>query len=264
MVSEMDAVVVIGHRGEVGRAVYELCRGAFDHVIGIDIDERDANPAYVIRFAHICIPFGPEFAATVLNYVDCLRPSYVIVHSTVAPGTCDELRRSIELDLCRDVVVAHSPVRGIHPHLKPGICYYTKFFGIAGAQPDDFGSGPATAIAEHLKRMGCREVIRQRDALTCEVGKLLCTTEYAAMIAWHQAADRICSKFGVQYTDAMNEWDDTYYLGRDLKCPRPRFSPGFIGGHCLMPNIEILIKNGGSDPVLNAIKESNDIRGKSK
>ena len=55
------------------------------------------------------------------------------------------------------------------------------------------------------------------------------------------------------YEQAINFFEEVDFL------PRPRYFPGVIGGHCVLPNIQLLRKLAGS-PLLDAILESNSRR----
>tara|TARA_Y100000034_G_scaffold25708_3_gene30548 strand:+ start:12640 stop:13422 length:783 start_codon:yes stop_codon:yes gene_type:complete len=249
-------VAVIGHLGEVGSAIFELARGCHT-VIGIDKETWSTEDrAVTCEFMHVCLSYSEGFIGHVMHYAAELQPDIVIVHSTVPPGTCDALYAALAEE--HPVNVVHSPIRGVHPRLKSGILHYTKYVGVAG---NGHGGTALMDVITHLTDLGCRCVEPLLNARTCEVGKLLSTTLYASTIATHQTFERVCKHNKVPYDEAVTEFNSTYFLGRDLKSPRPDMYPGVIGGHCLMPNIDILInQNGFIDPMLRGIVESNEMK----
>jgi hypothetical protein len=73
------------------------------------------------------------------------------------------------------------------------------------------------------------------------------------MIAWAQELERYCDQFGQNYEEIISFYDEIKFF------PPVRYFPGVIGGHCVMPNIEILSKLQHS-VVLEAIRASNQMK----
>jgi hypothetical protein len=72
--------------------------------------------------------------------------------------------------------------------------------------------------------------------------------------------ERVCKKFNVDFSQAITRFNETYNnASRELNpnVVRPVLTPGFIGGHCLMPNINILKKDIKSD-FFDSIEKSNE------
>jgi hypothetical protein len=88
---------------------------------------------------------------------------------------------------------------------------------------------------------------------TLELAKLAETTYFGVQIAFAQDLDRYARRVGADYDQAINFFEEVEFL------PRPRYFPGVIGGHCVIPNIQLLRKLAGS-PLLDAILESNSLR----
>jgi len=57
----------------------------------------------------------------------------------------------------------------------------------------------------------------------------------------------------LDYDEVVSYYDEIGYL------PRVKFTSGIIGGHCVMPNIEILKTMFKSD-FLDAIERSNELK----
>ncbi|MEK0325379.1 MAG: hypothetical protein QQN63_06705, partial [Nitrosopumilus sp.] len=108
---------------------------------------------------------------------------------------------------------------------------------------------------DYYKKLGLTTKISTSSRET-ELAKLLETTYYGLMISWFQEIDRICDNLGVNFDEVSD------FIGRITdeskgKHMRPIFKPGFIGGHCVIPNAKILSKAYSSDFV-DAILRSND------
>ena len=86
-----------------------------------------------------------------------------------------------------------------------------------------------------------------------ELAKLTETTYFGLMIAWAQEIERYCDKTGAKYEEIISFYDEIKFF------PTVKYFPGIIGGHCVMPNIEILRKFTESK-LLEAIEISNQIK----
>jgi hypothetical protein len=76
------------------------------------------------------------------------------------------------------------------------------------------------------------------------------------MIVCFQEMHRISRHFGADFDNVVNFIEDTHLVRLD----RPVMFPGVIGGHCLIPNTELLLKVYDSE-FLRLILESNKKRG---
>ncbi len=82
--------------------------------------------------------------------------------------------------------------------------------------------------------------------------KLLATTFYGYLIVWTQEIERLSRSCGVPYDELMS----FVKLGAADFRIEGKF-PGVIGGHCVMPNIDILRRSYPS-PLWDYMKLSND------
>jgi 3-hydroxyisobutyrate dehydrogenase-like beta-hydroxyacid dehydrogenase len=214
---------IIGY-GEIGRAIEALYHKNNIEPKVLDWERDDGLEG--TDYLHICFPYGPRFVHWVRSYINHYNPKATIIHSTVAPGTTDELS---------EYAIVHSPVRGVHPNLLEGLLTFEKV--VAG--------NASTEVAEHLNSLGLKVKI-YKDAITSEVAKLLSTTYYGVCIAFHDYANKVCKDTGANFFEAMTEWNNDYNEGyRELDMPhvvRPVLYPpeGSIGGHCVIPNAEII------------------------
>ena len=88
-----------------------------------------------------------------------------------------------------------------------------------------------------------------------ELAKLFETTYRAWMIACFQEMHRISKNFKANFDDVVDFLEDTHRVRFD----RPIMFPGVIGGHCLIPNTELLMQVYDSE-FLRLILESNEKR----
>jgi UDP-N-acetyl-D-mannosaminuronate dehydrogenase len=228
-------VVVVG-LGEVGAPLLELLR---EHHPAIGVDIEPTHPTTDCAVLHICYPFSRTFVQTVAQYIRNYRPALTIINSTVAPGTTRAIYEAVRTR------IAYSPIRGKHGKMKEDIRHYTKFIG--GMDAD------AAAQAEaHFRSIGLNTKLVNSPE-TAELAKLTETTYFGLLIAWAQDVSRYCDQLNISYDEVVSFYDEIAFL------PRVRYTPGVIGGHCVMPNIEIL-KHVFKSDLLDAIVSSNELR----
>jgi hypothetical protein len=234
---EHGETLIVG-LGEVGAALAEVIERRWP-VLRHDIKPRQFNAR--IGVMHVCIPFqsSAQFEDAVCGYVQRFDPALTIVNSTVLPGTTTALARRTGKP------VAYSPVRGKHVRMAQDLLHYVKY--VAAIE-----SEVASLAQAHFERAGMKTRRMDRPE-TLELAKLAETTYFGLQIAFAQDLDRYARRVGADYEEAINFFEEIEYL------PRTRYFPGIIGGHCVIPNIELLRKLIDS-PMLDAILESNLLR----
>ncbi len=247
----MMRVLVIG-LGEVGKPLYEIIKESDKfEVYGYDVDPSknihslDEIPRPV-DYVHICIPYKDfeSFITCLRGYIETFNPRLVIIHSTVAPGTT----RSIHDRFVRyGTHVVHSPVRGVHRKMKEHLRFWTKWIGA----PCDLCREEAV---KHLRDIG----FNVRTALgpeSTELAKIWETVMRAILIStWHEI-HRTSMLFGGDLVEIGEFIGEVHQVLHD----RPVMYPDVIGGHCLIPNTELLLKVYES-PLLRFVLESNERR----
>ena len=105
---------------------------------------------------------------------------------------------------------------------------YTKFVGAIN---------PASGqeAASHFESLGMTAKVLSSPEAT-ELAKLTETTYFGLLIAWAQELERYCDHTGTNYEEIISFYDEIKFF------PPVKYFPGVIGGHCVMPNIEILRK----------------------
>ncbi len=234
---EENSVVVVG-LGEVGRPLLKLLSEHYK-VIGVDISPPP-GPLGKVDVLHVCYPFEiKDFVGETARYIELFRPRLTIIHSTVAIGTTRAIAQRT------GAAMAHSPVRGKHVRMLEELRTYTKFVGAT-----DPASGKYAA--EHFEFAGLKTRILSAPEAT-ELAKLTETTYFGLLIAWAQELERYCDQVGQTYEEIISFYEEISFF------PATKFFPGIIGGHCVMPNIEILRKFHDSS-LLRAIQDSNQAK----
>jgi UDP-N-acetyl-D-mannosaminuronate dehydrogenase len=238
--SAMHPAVVIVGLGEVGKPLLDIMKSRYQ-TFGVDINQ----PASIshCNVMHICFPFeSDKFVGQVVEYIHHYRPALTIVNSTVAPGST----RRIAAESGAPVV--HSPIRGKHARMQEELLHYTKFVGALDPQSGQHA-------VEHFEKVGMKTRLLTSPEAT-EIAKLTETTYFGLLIAWAQEVERYCMKVGANYDEVVSFYDEIKFF------PPVKYVPGVIGGHCVMPNIAILLQKFPSG-LLNAIGQSNELKQKS-
>jgi UDP-N-acetyl-D-mannosaminuronate dehydrogenase len=248
-----ETVLIVG-LGEVGHALFDLLKncGKFD-VYGFDVDEKRLQsvvrktrlPKHV-DVMHVCYPFieQEKFVQTTLDYIRRFKPKLTIVESTVTPGTTQRIH-----ELSKSPV-ANSPVRGMHKSLetmKRDMLFWRKYVG--GTTKES-----AEEAREHFEKLGLKVRVLRGSAET-ELAKLFETIYRAWMIACFQEMHRISRHFGADFDEVVDMLEDIHRV--DLN--KPLHYPDVIGGHCLIPNTELLSTVYDSE-FLRLILKSNEKR----
>ena len=249
-----DKVLVIG-LGEVGRTMFELLEesGKFD-VYGLDIDgsrmyEVMGNKKIpkAIDVMHICYRCSSQerFVKTSFDYISKFKPKLTIIDSTVPPGTTQKIH-----ELSESLLLAHSPIRGMHDSLesmKKDVQFWTKYVGGTTREA-------AETTKKHFEKLGLKVKVLKGSAET-ELAKLFETIYRAWMIASFQEMHRISRHYGADFDQVVDMLEDIHRL----RLNKPLHYPGVIGGHCLVPNTELLLSVYNSQ-FLRLILDSNEKR----
>jgi UDP-N-acetyl-D-mannosaminuronate dehydrogenase len=235
---QRDQRTLVVGLGEVGGAIAAIL-DRNETVLRHDLEPLEIDAP--IGVLHLCIPFQShnQFESAALRYLERFKPHLTIIHSTVLPGTTRSIAEKSGSPL------AYSPVRGKHIRMEEDLLHYSKF--VAAPQPAD-----AEIAVAHLERAGMK-TRRVAEVETLELAKLAETTYFGVCIAFAQELNRYAQQVGANYSEAIQFFDEVKFL------PRERYTPGFIGGHCVMPNIQLLLQIAPS-AFLEAIVDSNERR----
>ena len=250
-----ETVLIVG-LGEVGQTLYELFTesGKFD-VHGLDADKNkmqsvagDREPPQTVDVMHICFGCGKQqnFVQTTVGYMRSIKPKLTIIDSTVPPGTTQKISELSKLPL------VHSPIQGMHKTLetmKNDVKFWNKYIGGTTKEA-------AETAKKHFEKLGLKVKVLKGPAET-ELAKLYDTTYLAWMIACFQEMHRIARKYGADFDEVIEMIEDI----QRARLNKPLHYPGVIGGHCLIPNTELLLSVYDSE-FLRLILESNEKRKK--
>ena len=228
---------IVAGLGEVGKPLFQLLSPHME-VVGVDI--APVGPIDNLGVLHVCYPFQiPDFRGVTARYIAQYKPTLTVINSTVSVGTT----RAIE-DLTGTPVV-NSPVRGKHARMLEELKHYTKFIGATSPQI-------AEQAAHHFQAAGVKTKVLSSPEAT-ELAKLTETTYFGVMIGWAQELERYCDQSGQSYEEITSFYDEIKFF------PPVKYFPGIIGGHCVMPNIEIL-RAFHDSVILEAIQASNKMK----
>ena len=219
--------IILG-MGEVGLTLFDLLSERGFDCIGIDIDRsKEKNLEYLNKnpqFLHVCLSGElDEFENIVLNQIKKYHDlRAVIIHSTVKPRTTKSIQDKIEIP------VFYSPVRGVHKRFLEDVKRYTKFV----ACDLEIDENIKSEIKNRFKK-----VQWMSNTKTAEFAKILVdTTYYGWLINYAQMTKMICEKEGVNFDEMWKFSDEIHeFLGN-----RPKMFPGIIGGHCVIPNLNLI------------------------
>ena len=222
--------VILG-MGEVGQTLFDLLVDRKFDCVGIDLDNSKCkkysenevikNPEYL----HICLPGElTGFTDIVLNWINKIKNiQVVIIHSTVKPGTTKIIQEKLSIP------ILFSPVRGVHKRFLNDIKKYTKFISFDGAEID-------SKIKRDLENR-FEKIDWMSTTKTAELAKILVdTTYYGWLINYAQVTKMICEKENIDFDEMWKFADEIHEnLGN-----RPKMFPGIIGGHCVIPNLDLV------------------------
>ena len=246
----MKKDVVVGI-GEIGKPILKLL-SKDNIVVGFDLNpdlmdgrkfERYQN--LKTSFLHIAIPVTGKFINNVLKLCKKFQPECIVIHSTVKPGTTEELQGKLTIP------VIYSATRGVHKRMIYDLKRYTKFFVISANAPR--GKWASSRYVKLMKRCDIKTKKMSKPE-TLELAKIICDTSYLGwLVNYAQLSNLIAIEHGVDYDEMWSFSDEIQeFLGN-----RPKMFPGIIGGHCVIPNLDLIHNQN-----LNLIKELNNLYGK--
>src|SRR5208282_2052212 len=233
-----EEIVIVAGLGEVGQPLLRILERTYN-CVGVDVSPVEADrPCSVL---HVCYPFQiKDFVSTTAAYIEKYRPALVVINSTIAIGTCRRVQDRVSPP------IVYSPVRGKHAKMEQDMLRYQKF--VAG-----FDAGSTQRAVEHFAGAGFK-VATFPTPESGELGKLLETTWLGMLVGWAQEIERMAAQCGASYSQVNAFIEEIDYLPTNV-------FPGYIGGHCVMPNIQIL-RSLFSSRFLEAVVESNQAKEK--
>ena len=242
--------IVVG-LGEIGTPILKLLSKS-TIAVGFDKDPSLMDQKKFLKFKdyptellHVCIPYSNKFSKNVMSLIKKFNPQCVVVHSTISPYTTHEIQKKTSIP------VMYSATRGVHKRMLSDMKKYTKFFAV---YPNSTKSTWAKKIfSQRMKKSGIKTK-SMSNPHTLELAKIVCDTSYYGwLINYAQISNLIAKKHLVNYDEMWTFADEIHkYLGN-----RPKMYPGYIGGHCVIPNLELI-----NNETLNLINKLNNIYAK--
>jgi UDP-N-acetyl-D-mannosaminuronate dehydrogenase len=238
--------IVVG-LGEIGMPILQLLSKT-KTTLGFDIkkeliDEKKFSKYASLEtdFLHICIPYTKKFISNVLELVKQFQPKGIAIHSTIEPNTTKKLQEKLPIP------VIYSATRGVHKRMLYDLKRYTKFYAIENNAPNS--KWAVLTYKKTLQKSGVKTK-QMSSPLTLELAKIICDTSYYGwLITYAQLSNMIAINNKVNYDEMWSFADEIHqFLGN-----RPKMYPGVIGGHCILPNLDLI-----NNETLNFIKTFNN------
>ena len=239
----MKKDMVIG-LGEIGLPIYKIISKHFP-VEGIDINpilnkEKSSLKNHDVAFIHFCIPFSKNFFNIIKKYEKKIQPEAIVIHSTISPKTTEKLQKMIKSP------VIYSATRGVHKRMISDLKRYTKFYSVYNSATKS--KYVSKMYEQRMKKCGIKTK-KLSNPLTLELAKIVVDTSYYGwLINYAQISKIISDKYAVDYDEMWSFSDEIHKFLKN----RPKMFPGFIGGQCVNPNLELI-----DNELLNQIDKIN-------
>ena len=238
---------VVAGIGEIGKPILKLLSKQ-NITVGFDLnpdlmDQRKFKKYKNLQtsFLHITIPVTGKFINNVLKLNKKFQPECIVIHSTIKPGTTKKLQEKLSIP------VIYSATRGIHKRMIYDLKRYTKFFVISENAPR--GKWASSRFVKLMKRCGIKTKKMSKPE-TLELAKIICDTSYLGwLVNYAQLSNKIAIEHGVDYDEMWSFSDEIHKLLGN----RPKMYPGYIGGHCVIPNLKLI-----NDSTLSIINDMNN------
>jgi len=244
---------IVGY-GVVGKSQHSLFG---PHAYTLDVDAKAEDHAIInaCEYVFVCVPTpvdssGACDTSIVEHCVDWIEADYIILRSTVAPGTTQRLRERTG----KRIVFQPEYIGETASHPLADI--RTHNFLILGGDSDD-----TSAVADLYKRYYHSEVrFYFTDSLTAETAKYMENSFYAAKVTFCNEFFSIAEALGVDYNELREIWladprisrDHTFVYGDNR---------GF-SGKCLPKDVSAIIRaasdHGCSASLMESIMEINE------
>jgi hypothetical protein len=227
-------VSLVAGNGEVGGSIYRILLWKKNHQTHI-VDRNETADVSKVDVLHICFPYSKHFKKAVKAYQEKYDPKYTVIHSTVPIGT------SIGLS------AYHSPLRGVHPVLDKSLWTFQKYL----APKNNW-------LKRYFEDAGI-EIIETDNPNNTEAGKMWSTTQYGWSVILEKLIHEFCEENGLDFDVVYTSFNESYNDGyskigmKHVRRPVLHHSNGAIGGHCVIPNLELF-----KSPINDFLKSQNN------
>lgn len=239
--------------GQAMRTLFGADAVVYDPVLASGGVGRDAINACLAAF--VCVPTplardGSCDTSIVEEVIAWLATPFIVVRSTVAPGTTDRLRRQTGKRIIFQPEYLGQTPSHVHADMS------ARRFVVLGGPIED-----ASPVADLYKRYYNATVrFHFCDALTAELAKYMGNAFFAAKVAFVNEFYEIAKAFGVDFNHLREIWlaDDRINPDHTDVYPHER---GF-GGKCLPKDLSAIIaaahEQGYDAGVLTALLAANE------
>lgn len=237
---------VICGLGEIGTPILKLISKGVK-AIGYDVNPKLIDQKKLLKLEsmpteilHICIPYNAKFEKSVVDLFLKFNPQAVVIHSTIRPGTTEKLQKQLKIP------VLYSATRGVHKRMITDLKRYVKFYSVYDWAPK--AKWAKKTYENRMQKAGIKTKTMS-NPLALELAKIVVDTSYYGwLINYAQLSNMIAIQNKVDYDEMWSFADEIHkYLGN-----RPKMFPGFIGGHCVIPNLDLM-----NNETLDLIREIN-------
>jgi len=225
---------VVAGLGEIGKPIFQII-SKVEITIGYDTNPKLMDKKKYEKFSnletsilHLCIPFSKKFLFHVMSLNNKFKPGIIVVHSTISPYTTQKLQKNLSIP------IIYSATRGVHKRMVSDMKKYTKFYALEKNAPKK--KWASETYSSLLKKCGIKPK-KMSEPITLELAKIVVDTSYYGwLINYAQLSNMIAKEHKVDYDEMWSFADEIH----ELLGNRPKMYPGFIGGHCVIPNLELI------------------------
>ena len=246
----MKKDIVVG-LGEIGLPIFKTLSKnfpteGFDKNSKLNVHKKSLEN-YEVVLLHVCIPFTKNFILDVLKLEKKFTPKCIVIHSTISPHTTEKLQKKLKIP------IIYSATRGVHKRMSRDLKRYVKFYSVYPTANNSISISKIFEKRFTRCKIKCKKM---SSPLTLELAKIVCDTSYYGwLINYAQISKIISDKEGIDYDEMWSFSDEIHKFLKN----RPKMFPGFIGGHCVIPNLELI-----DNSLLNQIDKINKNFGKRK
>ena len=186
--------------------------------------------------------FQKTFESTIIKIEKKYTPRAIVIHSTISVKTTEVLQKKL------GIPIIYTPIRGVHKRMLKDLRRYTKFYSVFDWAPHS--NWASKLFVKRMNKVGIK-TSKMTNPTTLELAKIVVDTSYYGwLINYAQISQMITSKHEVDYDEMWSFANEIHkFLGN-----RPKLFPGFIGGHCVIPNLDLI-----HDKTLDEIKKMNSL-----
>jgi len=233
----MNKKILIAGCGDVGKVILRIEKEAGNKCEILDPVHNGGQITKNHFIMHACFPYSHFFEESIIRYCRAYKPKYVIIHSTVKPGTTNSIQKTVS------PILFYSPIRGCHDHLYEAVKnHFIKYIASSFVENNQAKKD----IISHFEELNIKWEWWAGKSIGLELAKILSTTYYGWNILYAKEVKKLCDKYGVDYKNVYTQANKSYNQGYE-SIGRPQFirpilypPDGIIGGHCVTQNIELL------------------------